>query len=206
MVLNRLALSISERYSRMLRMKREDGSAVGRPAWGYEIVKVEGRKLFVPTETGRTYVPQIFQRAIEGHSVRQIVTWLTREGVPTEIGCGVWSDSYIAQMIKNSIYRGERKNGGRIEVEALVSTQVCETANAALAGRARTGRGTVKREKALLQPICAACYGQSREGCESGVSPMYRIYVGPGNYRRPYYRCTGSGPQKRGCGAKLIPV
>jgi Recombinase len=61
--------------------------------------------LFVPTENGRTYVPQIFARVIEGQSVRQIVTWLTRDGVPTATKGAGWSDSYIAQMIRNPVYQ-----------------------------------------------------------------------------------------------------
>lgn len=199
-------LSISERYTRMQRNRREHGSAIGRPAWGYEIAKTEGRKLFVPTDDGRMYVPQIFARIIDGQSIRQLAAWLTAEGVSPERGNAVWSESWINGMVRNPIYRGERRNGGSIEVEALVSAQVWETAGAILAGRATGGRGTTVHEKALLQPVCWACYGQSREGCASGVSPMYRLYMGKGRHRRPYYRCTGAGAGRKGCGTALIPV
>jgi hypothetical protein len=33
---------------------------------------------------------------------------------------------------------------------------------------------------------------------------MHRIYSGPGKYKRGYYRCTGKGPNRKGCGAPMV--
>ena len=51
-----------------------------------------------------------------------------------------------------------------------------------------------------MAPVCGECYGKKREGCADGISPMYRVYGGYGENRQPYYRCTGHGPQRKGCG------
>ena len=78
-------------------------------------------------------------------------------------------------------------------------------ANASLNSRYRPGRDTTKTEKKLLTPICAVCYGQKRDGCPSGKSNMQRVYVGKDTNRKAYYRCTGHGPQRKGCGAPMVP-
>jgi len=38
--------------------------------------------MLVPTLLGRKYVPEIFQRCIDGQSLKDIGTWLMDEGVP----------------------------------------------------------------------------------------------------------------------------
>ena len=96
---------------------------------------------------------------------------------------------------------GQRRNAGLLETPALVTSGVWQTANAALANRIRSGRGTTVQPKALLSPVCGNCYGQEREGCPSRVSPMYRT-VKDG---LAYYRCFGQGAQRKGCG-HMLPV
>lgn len=55
----------------------------------------------------------------------------------------------------------------------------------------------LKRDKALLTPVCGACYNPA------SPSPMYCVTI-PG--RGDWYRCTGRGPLRKGCGAPLIAV
>jgi site-specific DNA recombinase len=180
---------------------RAAGSAVGKAPWGYEITMVDGRKLFVPTADGRKYIPAIFARAIEGQSLRKIAAWLTAEGVPTYTGGAVWNEGYLGtRLIKNPAYYGARRNAGQLEIEALVSASMWQEANAALKSRIRPGRAASVNDKALLAPICGECHGKPREGCADGISPMYRVYSGNGEARKPCYRCTGHGPQRKGCG------
>lgn len=180
---------------------RSNGSVVGRAPWGYEIAQQDGRKVLVPTSDGRNYVPAIYQKVIDGESLRSIAAWLTREGVKTQTGLYVWNEGFIGnRLIKNTVYMGQRRNGGQLETEALVSPTTWQQANAALASRVKVGRGTTKAEKAFVSPVCGACFADDYR------SPMYRIFTGPKSNRRAYYRCTGRGPQRKGCGAPLIPA
>jgi DNA invertase Pin-like site-specific DNA recombinase len=218
----------SKRKSERTRMdiadKKSRGNAHGRPAWGMvvkcrvcgtvteraednSIIKCSHKdtKDFVYTDEGRKYLPVIFDLIIQGKSARTVAQWLDSEGVSTSNG-GKWHEGYITnRIIKNKTYMGHRPNAGNLEVEAIISPTTWKQANAALAARYRPGRDATKREKALLKPFCAACYGEVREGCSTGRSPMYRVYVGSGENRRAYYRCTGAGPQRKGCGAPMIP-
>lgn len=199
--------------------RRDRGSVIGRPAWGYRITcttcgevtdtcaKQRHTKILTPTETGRKYVPLIFQAVIDGKSLRDIAAWLDGEGVPTPTDGARWHEAFIGnRLIKNTTYYGQRPNAGTLETEALVTATTWREANAALASRVRPGRGTVVHAKPLIAPYCAACWDEPREGCPDGHSPMYRVFAGKGSSRRAYFRCTGHGPQRKGCGARMIPV
>ena len=204
----------SKRVLKAHNKRRAIGSALGRAAWGYTIIcdvcketpeKKRCRdhvKLFVPTAIGRKYIPLIFDRVIDGDSLRDIAAWLTVEGVPTTTG-GIWNEGYLCnRLIKNPVYYGARRNGGQLETEWLVSATTWQQANAALRSRVRPGRDASVRAKALLAPVCGECYGKPREGCADGISPMYRISTGKD--RVPYYRCSGHGPQRKGCGFMIL--
>jgi DNA invertase Pin-like site-specific DNA recombinase len=201
----------SKRKSERIRIKqdalRAAGSVTGRPPWGYEIICTicnsppqrpgckAHKKIFRPTAEGRKCVPAIFQMAIDGVPLRDIAEWLTGEGA----GGKVWNERWMSKaIISNSVYYGQRRNGGQLETEALVSFSVWQQANAALASRHRPGRNTSKNDKALLSPVC------SNPHCDATgahPSPMYRINA-RGFW---YYRCHGRGPQRHGCG-NMIPL
>ena len=177
---------------------REIGSAVGRAPWGYEIVKRDGIKIFAPTSDGRKCIPVIFQMLIDGSSLREVAVWLDSQGVLTDSGNERWNEGYLGnRLVKNPVYYGARRNAGALATEGLVTYSVWQQANAALASRNRPGRGTVANAKALLAPVCG------NPDCDAtGIkpSPMYRVYTGKNQNRVPWYRCTGSGPQRKGCG------
>ena len=174
---------------------RAAGSVVGRAPWGYEITTRDGLKILTPTADGRAYVPVIFQMIIDGKSLRDLAAWLTAQGVDGK----VWHEGDLGnRMIKNPVYYGQRRNAGQLETEALVSYSTWQQANAALTSRVRPGRSTAKHEKALLSPVCGnpKCNATGEQ-----PSPMYRV-----NARgKLYYRCTGSGPQRKGCG-NMVPL
>jgi DNA invertase Pin-like site-specific DNA recombinase len=168
------------------------GSVTGKPNWGYEIKKSgTGLKVFTPTAEGRKYVPVIFRMVIEGKSQLEVAEFLS--GVTGK----KWNERYLPNIIRNPVYYGARRNAGQLVTEGLVSYSVWQAANAAMKSRVRGGRGSSKHEKALVAPICGACYGQIRDGCPSGKSPMFRIFNRHGS---AYYRCWGHGPQRKGCG------
>jgi DNA invertase Pin-like site-specific DNA recombinase len=195
----------SERINIKLNALRAQGSAIGKPPWGYEVhctvcdalPRQPGcrphKKIFRPTDEGRRFVPQVFQMAIGGKSLRAIAEWLTTEGA----GGKTWhQDSLSRDFIRNPIYYGQRRNGGQLETKGLVSYSVWQQAGAALSSRRNPGRGA--RDKALVSPVC----GNPRcDATGAHPSPMYRI-----NSRGwLYYRCHGRGPQAKGCG-NMVPL
>lgn len=205
----------SERVVAKHEALRAAGSITGRAPWGYRIVKRDGRKVLEPTEVGRAFVPAIYHWAIEGKSLRDIARMLELAGVKPA-GGKRWNETYIGKrLIKNPTYYGQRPNAGQLETEALVSATMWQEANAALASRVRGGRGpdnpnrpnpkrqSTPHDKPLVAPLCGACYGQPREGCPSGRSPLYRVITRGG---KAYFRCTGHGPQRESCKAPMVPV
>jgi DNA invertase Pin-like site-specific DNA recombinase len=201
----------SKRKSERIKIKqdslRASGSVTGRPPWGYEILCTvcngptrrpacnTHKKIFTPTDEGRRFIPPVFQMVIDGLPLRDIAEWLTGEGA----GGKVWNEQYMRQrLIGNPVYYGQRRNGGQLETEALVSYSAWQQANAAIASRANPGRGTVKQAKALLSPECG---NQHCDASGKHPSPMYRINA-RGHW---YYRCWGTGPQRHGCG-NMVPL
>ena len=150
-------------------------------------------KTIVPTDECRTYVPQIFQRCIDGDSCRTIALWLDAEGVKPMRG-SQWSDTSVWQLLKNMTYTGRRQDEGTLrpdgtptrknrhtltKCEAVISLDTWKRANEALGKRPGRGPGVngVLQAKPLLVSLkCARC----------GDSPMYRIRSGGG--------CTTGAP------------
>jgi len=76
----------------------------------------------------------------------------------------------------------------------VVSMDLWERANEALRSRPRRGATPRGGNPPMLAKLrCLRC-----------DSPMYRIKAGTGNFARYYYRCFGSGPQRKGCGS-MVP-
>jgi DNA invertase Pin-like site-specific DNA recombinase len=196
----------SKRIRKCHAKKRRQGSALGRAPWGYSIfctvcnrapVKPDckdHRKIFTPTTDGRQYAPVVFDMAVNGASCRDIAAWLTGQGVLTDTGLTVWNEGFVSRLIKNPVYYGARRNAGELETEALVSYSTWQAAGAALSAKIRPGRSTTKHPKALLRPVCG---NLECDATGPHPSPMYRMNTG-------YYRCYGSGPQRRGCGNMVL--
>jgi DNA invertase Pin-like site-specific DNA recombinase len=194
------------------------GEVIGKTAWGYTVALVDGLNILVPTEVGREWIPRIYGLAVEGKSIRYIRDLLDRKGVSGPAQTGTWSEMTIRRIIHSPTYKGERVGKGSMTYEALVSAELWQQANLALEGRQKRGRGTVKREQALLRPYCGKCWGVLRDGAAnnvkkedgtvelvpSGRSPMYRVGAGSGTTWN-YYVCKGHGPARRSCGAPAIP-
>jgi DNA invertase Pin-like site-specific DNA recombinase len=190
-------LGIKERYERMQSAKHDAGSLVGRAPWGYGIIKAEGVKMIEPTQEGRIWIPKIFGWVAEGQSAREVGKELERLGVKSGAPDGKWHESRIIAMVKRLTYSGYRARKGRsaLQVEPLVSRAVQDKAIAALAARARVGGTGATQPKALLAKLMCGhpdCPGE-------GEWPMYRV-------NRKWYRCTGKGAQRAGCGAPMLPI
>lgn len=211
-------------------LRAEASWASGTAPYGYQIVTAGGRKALEPTEAGRVYVPQIFDRVIAGASLLDVARWLTAQGVLTAKGLTAWNEGTVRQIILNGVYAGRityigaaarkayreavakaRREGTDVprapkaqtymRCEPLVEADVQRAAQAALTARGKIkGHGTTgraARSPALIKGMhCGDC-----------GSPMYRVNTG-GSKRKDgtaaprhlYYRCTGSGPQRQGCG------
>jgi Resolvase, N terminal domain/Recombinase/Recombinase zinc beta ribbon domain len=120
-----------------------------------------------------------------------------------------WNERSVWQVIKNMTYAGRRQDEGSknaagkptrknrttlMKCEAVVSLDTWRRANEALAERPGRGPGVngTRQPKAMLEGLkCARCEH----------SPMYRIRSGGGMY----YRCTGRGANRKGCG-NMIPL
>jgi Recombinase/Recombinase zinc beta ribbon domain len=187
------------------RIRTNQALVSGGIPWGYVIVGEKYHKKIVPTDLARLVVPGIFQRCIDGDSCMTIAAWLDSEGVPTTRG-GRWNEGSVNTILHNMTYAGRRQNEGDLkpngkpsrknretimECEAVISQSTYDRAQEAMRNRPQRGRYTANPNRPLLTGLkCARC-----------GAPMTRTTSGrKGQRREPYYRCTGSGPQRKGCG------
>ena len=195
------------------------GQLTGKPTWGYSIGMVDGLRVLVPNELGRKWIPQIYQLAAEGKSLQYIRNLLSSEGVKSPMKSKEWNVTGIRRLIVSPTYKGDRKGKGNMKYEALVGTELWQTANAALKSRQAGFKAGERLVSALAKPYCGACWGVLRDGAAknvkqsdgtfklvpSGKSPMYRSTSVKFGKRYTYYICTGHGPAKKSCGAQAIP-
>ena len=186
-----------ERSMRALGELRDRGKLVGRPPFGYAPDGDKYDKRLVPTETGERYVPQIFERCIAGQSAASIAEWLTAEGVTPRHGGSAWSPKSVAQILRNSVYAGKRRDANGVTVHecaSLVDALTFKRAGNALASRPK--RGPQIAETALLTGLlsCSDCGG-----------PMYRITTRNGQF----YRCSADpkfGAARKSECANMVPL
>lgn len=195
---------------------RKNHALLGRCPWGYTSEGDEYNRQMVATAAGEKYVPEVYQRVADGQTLVEVAAWLTGETVKT------WHPRTVAAMIRNPTYRGEHREmvyetyqdakTGAPKVRAtgygntickcppLVSDKLWNRANANLDARPSGRRGQRNdldpAGAAVLSGI-AACGNPACTATGEGDSPMYR-------YGKSY-RCSGTGPKRRGCGC-TVPV
>jgi hypothetical protein len=216
---------IIERVTRELDALREAGKLANRFPFGYTSAGDKYDRYLTPTDEGRTYIPQIFQHCIDGWSMETIAEWLNGEGVKSPSG-GKWWGAVVGRIIKNPTYMGHQcqrdlvppdeveESDGKViryrygstwtetprfqygktihRCEALVDAAIWKRANEALVGRPKRGHVDPQNRAMLSEALfCPFCED----------SPMYRIRGGGGKSRYLfYYRCSGRGSQRQGCG------
>ena len=125
---------------------------------------------------------------IKGESLATIGKWLEGEtGRP-------WWPRTLGAMIRNPVYRGVQHDAdGRVifRCEQLVDAATWKRAGEALDGRPKRGH-TDPANRAMLAGVLSCPF------CDD--SPMYRITTGHGASRAAYYRCSGRGANRQGCG------
>ena len=199
--------AIQERCMRAQAELKQRGKLVGKPCFGYTSAGEQYDRRLVPTELGRKYVPEIFRRVIDGDSLNDICKWLNTESIPLgqsngRKGNGWWT-WVVGNIIKNETYIGfrwqeytDRKTHQRVRTvhrcEPLIDAGTFQLANEALRNRPKKGPSNPATRAMLAGAIfCPHC----------DDSPMYRIMIrGAAGSRLAYYRCTGRGSQRKGCG------
>jgi DNA invertase Pin-like site-specific DNA recombinase len=175
------------------------GSVHGKPPWGWKIEGTKDAKRFVPTQQGREFIPKMYKWVIEGTGCFVIAQWLTAQTGH------IFNEGTVNGLIRNPLNYGQRRRGGALEAEELVPYKVWQEAVMALESR-RAGGGKKRTPNAsLFIPVCLACFGEFRPGCNNGLSRMYK-YTYPDKPDVPVFRCCGSGPQRRGCGSRTVPL
>jgi DNA invertase Pin-like site-specific DNA recombinase len=116
------------RIKRALERNVKDGKVMGGPFKPFGYQKGPENKLIIFEEESEI-VKRIFQLCIEGNSCRKIADILNEEGVPTKRSKSekgyltfngkkhtkfFWRDAVIHSMLKNPLYKGERRYKGNI--------------------------------------------------------------------------------------------
>lgn len=171
----------------------------GPLCWGYKIVGPKKNKTIVPTDLCCEIVPRVFQACIDGYSVLEIAAGLDRIGVRSMRG-GAWNEVSVWHMLRNMIYAGRRLNSAGVTVmrcEAVITMDTFQRAQDALKDRQKRGPKNNLTKPLLAKLLCARC----------DDSPMYRISIPARSSRKKpylYYRCTGRGPRRKGCGNMVL--
>jgi site-specific DNA recombinase len=122
------------RIKRALERNVKDGKVMGGPFKPFGYQKGPDNKLIIFEEESEI-VKRIFQFCIEGLSTRKIADKLNEEGVPTKRSKSekgyltfngkkhtefFWRDAVIHSMLKNPLYKGERRYKGNIYPSPII--------------------------------------------------------------------------------------
>lgn len=183
---------------------RANGAVLGRAPWGMTIVGVKYEKRLIGTDEGRTWVPRIFGRVIEGWSLAKVSAWLHSEGISGDHG--PWYESTVGAMIRNPGYMGFRceqdpktKKYGKIlhRCEELVDPKIWRQAQEALDTRPKRGY-TNPETRAMLAGVLK-CGNPQCDATGAPDSPMNRSR----SSTKLYYRCCGTGAVRKSCGTMV---
>jgi site-specific DNA recombinase len=184
----------SERVTASHDVSRANGALTGKYAFGYSSTGRKHERRMITTPAGEQYVPEAFERIASGHTLPSVAEWLSKVTGKT------WHPRVIASMIRNPCYRGEwRSRGGRYvhECPALVTGDLWRRANASLDGRPASRRGQ-RNDLATGAALVSGLAYCGNPDCTAGErSPMCKSGA--------YYRCTGRGAARKGCGL-MVPL
>jgi DNA invertase Pin-like site-specific DNA recombinase len=122
------------RIKRALERNVKDGKVMGGPFKPFGYQKGPENKLIIFEEESEI-IKRIFQLCIEGLSTRKIADKLNEEGVPTKRSKSekgyltfngkthtqfFWRDAVIHNMLKNPLYKGERRYKGNIYPSPII--------------------------------------------------------------------------------------
>ena len=159
-------LATSERYRRMHRTLKDKGSLVGRPPYGYKVVKRDGVKTLEPDPTEAQVIKDAADWYLAGVlSLDDICDKLNAAGrLPRPKRDGKqprWVAKTLAGLLKNETLAGRRTDaGGRtlLRVEPVLSRAVWQAVQDRMATRAKRRGVAQSTSRAMLTSIirCAA--------------------------------------------------
>jgi hypothetical protein len=177
--------------------------SAGRVPLGYTADRAT-RQLVIDPETSHV-VREIFERCASGKSARTIAEWANANGFRSKVhargGGALWSARTILELLRNPVYRGDRRHESgvvRAVHEAIVDKELAARVDAALARR-RTRPAASRRDGARDDDAfklrgmlrCAAC-----ERVMTTTSSRARGSSASTTHR--YYRCRGT-PTRPAC-------
>ena len=182
------------RYRRMHKALLDQAFFVGKPPYGYEIVKVDGtdHKTLKPHPVTGAVVKTIFELYLTGEwSVRRIAEWLNEKGItepqPPKEGMtrkhAGWNDQAVRRVLRKPSAIGRIMRLGKtvLRVDPLVSVDDYQRVQAIMDKRGT--RNVVSQDTAMMTGMLF---------CEHG-NPMYRLKGRsiPTNPSGLYYYCKG---------------
>jgi site-specific DNA recombinase len=163
----------------------------GRPAYGYDSAKVDGKWVLLVNEEEARIVRQIFAwyTGEERMSLRQITQRLTGMRVPTRADVakmphrkkrayGVWSISTISGIIDNEIYTGvwRYKDDITLPVPAIIDRVTWESAQARKLENKCNARRRCKREYLMRRRLqCSVCHRSMKARAMNGGKHLYYV-------------------------------
>lgn len=167
-----------------------NGSAIGRPPFGYTITGEELHKSFTADEVNAPLALEIFQRIADGKSAQSVAAWVT------ELTGQQWRTQRVIKMVRSDSFKADDNGNCQRDghtYPAIITRELYDQANAAQAARSFTkagGGGHVTH--AYSSVIYCACGGKlthhqsTRDGKPVGQA-KYRCEVGRRN--RSEARC-----------------
>ena len=182
------------------RALREKKSLIGRPAFGFMVVKDGDRKVLVPDPVLAGIIREAVRRFLNGASLAELCAWLDAEGVKP-VTTDTWGRTSLVKLFRNPSLIGRRRNSaGRTVLvhEPILDPETWNQVQAELKRKGRR-RGIGNAEPALLNQIatCASCGRPMSRFISSATRGNGAKYV------RLYYRCRGTSKRPSEC-ANLV--
>ena len=185
-------METSRRWRRMQQSKRDQKSFIGKPPYGYRIVKIDDTniKTLEPDPETAPVVKSIFQMYDQGMSIYQIVDSLNGAGIKSPQGQAKgWQHNTVRRILQNPSTVGRIRHKGQtvLRVPPLIPLEDYNRVSALIKTRATRGPG--RQDTALLtgKVFCdrgSAMYRQAARnndfyycghGCPAGSRLMVKV-------------------------------
>jgi Resolvase, N terminal domain len=125
--------SVRDKHADTREVIRANGGAIGIAPFGYIITGVKLHKTFTIDPVWGDTAREVFQRIADGHTATSVAIWMT------EVTGKAWRVKRVTDMIQRRTYLGERDGH---KFEALVSQELFDQANSAMASRSFSHKDT----------------------------------------------------------------
>lgn len=184
-------LNTSERYQRMQRTRREDGSLVGRNPYGFRIVKQGDVKTLAHNDAEASVIRDAAEWYLSGRTLDSIAETLNESGrLPRAMKDGrqpVWAAKTLSQVLRNEAVIGRRRNGHgyTLKAEPILTRATWQAVITRMDKRATRKGVSPSKSQAMLTSIikCGRCdrnmyrtntgYYCRTRGCSSFVTVEY---------------------------------